>query len=106
MERVCIMARVRPDRLDEYRRAHREVWAEMTAALQQAGWANYSLFLADDGTVVGYLETDDFAAAQARMARTDVNARWQAAMAPYFADLDGQRPDEAFRQVSEIFHVD
>ena len=29
------------------------------------GWHNYSLFLRDDGLLVGYLETDDLAAAQA-----------------------------------------
>ena len=45
MERVCFLARVRPDRLDEYRTRHAEVWPEMTDALRESGWANYSLFL-------------------------------------------------------------
>ena len=63
-----------------------------------AGWGNYSLFLTGDGLLVGYLETDDYAAAQQRMAGTAVNDRWQAEMAPYFADLGGLRPDEGFRQ--------
>ena len=85
MERVCFLARVRPDRLDEYRAAHRRVWPEMTAALSNAGWANYTIFLAGDGLLVGYLETDDYEAALERMARTDVNDRWQAEMAPFFA---------------------
>jgi L-rhamnose mutarotase len=106
MERVCFLARVHPGRLEEYRAAHREVWPEMTAALSEAGWANYSIFLAEDGLLVGYLETDDYEAALARMARTDVNTRWQAQMAPFFADLGGQRPDQGFRRVTEIFHLD
>jgi hypothetical protein len=37
MERVCFLARVRPDRLEEYRARHREVWPEMTGALAAAG---------------------------------------------------------------------
>ncbi len=106
MERVCFLARVRPDRLDEYRARHAEVWPEMTDALRSAGWANYTLFLADDGLLVGYLETDDYPAARQRMAQTGVNARWQAEMAPYFADLDGRRPDEGFARLAEIFHLD
>ena len=53
----------------------------MLDALATTGWHNYSLFLRDDGLLVGYLETDDFAAAQAAMEGTDVNARWQAEMA-------------------------
>src|SRR5205814_7900390 len=63
VERVCFLARVRPDRLEEYRAAHRRVWPEMTAALRSAGWANYTIFLADDGLLVGYLETDDYESA-------------------------------------------
>src|ERR1700729_1675804 len=77
MERVCFLGRIRPERLEEYRARHREVWPEMTKALQEAGWSNYSLFLTDDGLLVGYLETDEYAAAQRRMAQADVNARWQ-----------------------------
>ena len=78
MERVCFLARVRPDRLEEYRARHFEVWPEMTDALRCAGWANYTLFLTDDGLLVGYLETDDYAAALQRMAQASVNDRWQA----------------------------
>jgi L-rhamnose mutarotase len=106
VERVCFLARVRPDRLEEYRAAHRQVWPEMTAALRSAGWANYTIFLADDGLLVGYLETDDYEAARQRMAQADVNERWQAEMAPFFADLGDQRPDEGFRRIAEIFHLD
>ena len=82
MERVCFLGRVRPDRLAEYRQRHAAVWTEMLDALRAAGWTNYSLFLAGDGLLVGYLETDDYAAAQRRMADTAVNERWQADMAP------------------------
>ena len=105
MERVCFLGRVRPERLEEYRAAHRAVWPEMTGALREAGWANYSLFLAGDGLLVGYLETDDFDAARQRMEQAGVNERWQAEMAPFFADTGG-RPDEGFRQITEIFHLD
>jgi len=104
VERVCFLARVRPDRLEEYRAAHRRVWPEMTEALSSAGWANYTIFLADDGLLVGYLETDDYEAALAAMAATDVNKRWQAEMAEFFVD-DGP-PDESFLRIAEIFHLD
>jgi L-rhamnose mutarotase len=106
VERVCFLGRIRPDRLEEYRLRHREVWPEMQQALTDTGWTNYSLFVADDGLLVGYLETDDYAAALERMAETDVNARWQAEMQPFFADLGGSRPDEGFRRLPEVFHLD
>ena len=61
----------------------------MLRALAATGWHNYSLFLRDDGLLIGYLETPSIEQAKAGMARTEVNARWQAEMAPFFVDLDG-----------------
>ena len=104
MERVCFLARVRPERLDGYRDRHKDVWPEMLAALRAAGWGNYSIFLAGDGLLVGYLETDDYEAALAAMAATDVNKRWQAEMAEFF--VAGGAPDESFLRIAEIFHLD
>jgi L-rhamnose mutarotase len=105
MERVCFLLQVRPDRLDEYRARHQAVWPDMLAALRDAGWANYSLFLRDDGLLVGYLETEDFAAAQRAMEATDVNARWQAEMAEFFELPGGARPDTGMIRLEEIFHL-
>ncbi|GAA1773729.1 MULTISPECIES: L-rhamnose mutarotase [Streptomonospora] len=105
MQRVCFLLKVKPDRLEEYRRRHAEVWPEMRAALSEAGWHNYSIFCREDGLLVGYLETEDFAAAQEAMAATAVNARWQAEMAPFFEGLDG-RPDEGMVPLTEVFHLD
>ncbi|MET9423457.1 MULTISPECIES: L-rhamnose mutarotase [unclassified Streptomyces] len=105
MQRVCFLLKVRKDRLTEYRERHAAVWPEMLDALSAGGWRNYSLFLREDGLLVGYLETDDFDAARAAMEATDVNARWQAEMADCFEALDGQRPDEAMKPLTEVFHL-
>jgi L-rhamnose mutarotase len=92
-ERVCFLARVKPDRLDEYRERHEHVWPEMRAALAKAGWGNYSIFLAGD-----------YQAALDAMAATDVNRRWQQEMSDFFAaDVP---PDQSFLRLEEIFHLD
>ena len=106
MERVCFLLKVKKERLEEYRRRHQQVWSEMLQALRETGWANYSLFLHDDGLLVGYFETPDLQAALAGMSRRDVNARWQSEMAPFFEGLDGKQPDEGFLRLAEIFHLD
>jgi L-rhamnose mutarotase len=106
VERVCFWGRVRAERLEEYRERHERVWPEMLDALHEAGWRNYSLFLTPDGLLVGYLETEDYQAALDRMAKTEVNERWQAEMAPYFAELNGRAPDQGFQRTGEIFHLD
>jgi L-rhamnose mutarotase len=104
VELVCFLARVRPDRLAEYSERHQEVWPEMLAALRAAGWVNYSIFLAADGLLVGYLETEDYQAALDAMAATEVNKRWQAEMAEFF--VAGGPPDENFDRLTQIFHLD
>jgi len=105
VERVCFLLRVRPERLDEYKERHRSVWPEIRAALAGSGWGNYSLFLREDGLLVGYLQTEDFAAAVAGMERTDVNARWQAEMAAFFELPSGDRPDTGLQRLQEVFHL-
>ena len=104
MPRYCLLGHVDATRLEEYREAHRHVWPELLEALRDAGWRNYSLFLRDDGTLVGYAESDDLEAAQARVAATEVNTRWQAAMAELFAS-DGP-PDQAWELLPEVFHLE
>jgi L-rhamnose mutarotase len=106
MSRYCFRLQVRPDRLDEYLRRHAAVWPEMLNALRDSGWRNYSLFAAEDGLLIGYVEADDLDAAQRAMAATDVNGRWQAEMAPFFDGLDERRPDEGFRLLDDVFNLE
>jgi L-rhamnose mutarotase len=106
MRRVCFLLRVKKDRLEEYRARHAEVWPEMREALRETGWHNYSLFLAEDGLLVGYLETDDFDRALKGMAEKEVNARWQAEMAGFFEELETGAADSDIRPLTEVFHLD
>lgn len=105
MKRICFVLQVKPERLEEYKRRHRCVWPEMLAALRQTGWNNYSLFLREDGLLVGYLESEDFESARSQMAETEVNRRWQSEMADFFIQPDGQLPDAAMKPLEEVFHL-
>ncbi|MFD2091091.1 L-rhamnose mutarotase [Blastococcus deserti] len=109
MPRVCFTLQVRPDRLTEYRERHAAVWPEMLRALRDAGWHDYQLFLREDGLLVGIVETDDsaggLAAAQAAMDATDVSARWEAEMAPFF-DLPGGRDGRDKTELDLVFDLD
>ncbi len=105
MQRVCFQLQVKPEHIPEYTRRHAAIWPEMAEALAASGWHNYSLFLRPDGLLIGYFETPSLEAAQAAMAATEVNARWQAEMSAFFIDLDGA-PDTGFLQLTEIFHLE
>lgn len=105
MKRVGFQFKVRKDRLEAYKEHHKHVWPEMLDALREAGWHNYTLFMRDDGLIFGYFETEEgLATAQAKMAATEVNTRWQEFMSP-FTDANA-RPDESFLELYEYFHLE
>lgn len=103
--RHCFRLQVKPEQLSAYVQAHREVWPEMLGALRATGWQNYSIFIDDDGLLVGYFECEAGADPLAEMAKLDVNARWQSAMAKYFDGSDTTSTD-GFRLLSEVFNLE
>ena len=103
---MCFTLQVTPGLEEEYAERHGAVWPDMLEALEASGWHNYSLFLREDGLLVGYFETPDLQAALAGMDATEVNSRWQADMARYFTGLDGARPDTGFVPLAEVFHLE
>ncbi len=105
MRRVCFTIRVRPHRMEEYKQRHRQVWPDMQQALRESGWRNYSLFLRDDGLLVGYLETDDFDRAQREMLSKEVNARWQHEMAEFFEGSIEMETQSQLGLLEEVFHL-
>jgi L-rhamnose mutarotase len=105
MQRVCFLLQVKKDRLAEYKERHKQVWPEMREALSATGWHNYSLFLRDDGLLVGYVETPDFEKARAAMATLEVNARWQGEMKEFFEDPGGREADKQMRPLEQVFYL-
>jgi L-rhamnose mutarotase len=101
-QRAGFVLQVRPDRIDEYARAHAEVWPEMLAALTAAGIRNYTIFR-DRNQVFGYFEADDLAQTEAFLAQQAVCARWQDAMAGF---LQERVADQGPPPLEQIFRLD
>ena len=106
MNRVAFILKVKEDKLKEYKEHHRAVWPEMRDALRRTGWHNYSLFVRADGLLFGYFETpESFEVALGGMAKEEINAKWQAFMAPFFEGLGGAYADESMLELEEVFHL-
>ena len=106
MQRICFILHVKKDRLEEYKERHTSVWPEMLEALRETGWHNYSLFLRENGMLIGYVETPDFQKALAGMAAKEVNDRWQREMKEFFEDPEGRPADRQMEPLPEVFHLD
>jgi L-rhamnose mutarotase len=106
MERVCFQLQVKPERMGDYIERHRSVWPAMLRAIERAGRRNYSLFLRDDGLLIGYYETDDDAASARALAADPDTAAWEAEAAGFFDALPGHRPDQGAPRLLEVFHLE
>ena len=102
--RVCFELQVDPALVEEYLARHAPVRPEMLAEIAASGRRNYSLFLGEQGRLIGYYETDDDEAAQAYLAASPVAARWEAEMSRFFPGLDA-RPDQSSVRLTEIFNL-
>ena len=105
MTRICFQLQVKPERLDEYVTKHEAVWPEMLQAIADAGRRNYSLFLREDGLLIGYYETDDDSASQAALEADPRTAAWEEHMAGFFVSLEG-RADQNSLRLPEVFNLE
>lgn len=104
MERVCFLFEIFPGTEAEYKKRHDEIWPELVQAIKAAGQANYSLFRRGT-TIIGYVECEpDASTALAKIAATDVNARWQ----EWFEDVIVTLSDEngELNRFEEVWHLD
>jgi L-rhamnose mutarotase len=101
-QRAAFVLRVRPDKVDEYIDAHRNVWPEMLEALRTAGIRNYTIFRAGN-EMFGYFESDDLDAAGRYLERQDVSSHWQDAMAGL---LEERVPDAGPPRLEEVFRLE
>jgi L-rhamnose mutarotase len=100
--RAAFVLTIKPDKVDEYVRAHAQVWPELRQAIRAAGIHNYSIFRYGN-QAFGYLEADNLDHAWAYLAAQEVNQRWQDAMADL---LDARVADGGPTILTEIFRLD
>ncbi|WP_066520857.1 L-rhamnose mutarotase [Curtobacterium ammoniigenes] len=105
MTRVCFRMQVAPEHMERYRERHAAVWPAMLRAIASAGRRNYSLFLDDDGLLIGYYETDSVEAADAALAASEVAAAWEEEMLRLFDGASG-RADQTARILPEVFNLE
>lgn len=102
MCREAFALEIRPDKVAEYVKAHRQVWPEVIEATKRAGIRNFTIFL-HDNTAFGYFECDDPVEANAVLAADPDCIRWEDWMAEFLSD---RVPAEGAPALAEIFRLD
>ena len=102
--RICFHLQIKPNRLDEYKRLHQEVWPDVLAELKAAGIRNYSLYLWEAGHEFGVLECDDWLEVQRILGESPVMGKWEAFMTDYLATP--VEPGRGLRVLEEVFRLE
>jgi L-rhamnose mutarotase len=105
MQRHGSVIRVRPEKLEEYRRYHAAVWPEVLDMITRCSIRNYSIYH-KDGYLFSYFEYvgHDFAADMDKMAADPKTQEWWAIMKPMQEPLETRAPGEWWAEMEEVFH--
>ncbi len=109
MKRMGMMIGIRPEKLEEYKRLHAEVWPDVLAQISDSNIRNFSIFLREPENVLfGYFEYHgtDFEADMARMASDPATQRWWTLTDPCQAPLSSRKGGEQWSFLDEVFHCD
>ncbi|HOP12183.1 MAG TPA: L-rhamnose mutarotase [Oscillospiraceae bacterium] len=107
MKRYGSVIKVRPEKLEEYKKLHANAWPEVLAMIQKCNIRNYSIFYRD-GLLFSYFEYigDDFAGDMAEMAADPVTQAWWKLTDPCQNPVDTAKPGEWWAPTEEVFHCD
>lgn len=95
---------VYPDKHEEYKRRHNEIWPEMVDELHKHGARNYSIFLDEETSkLFGYVEIEDEETWE-KMSSIEINQKWWSFMEPVMeTNLDNSPVSKDLKQV---FHME
>ncbi|NEM91031.1 L-rhamnose mutarotase [Galbitalea soli] len=102
-----MIARLRPERREEYFELHANVWPGVAATITQCGIRNFTIYSLGD-VIVGYYEYvgDDFEADQRRMAADPVTQEWWSRTAPCQLPFEPDSGEPNWQLMTEAWHQD
>jgi L-rhamnose mutarotase len=107
MQRYGLVIKVRPEKLEEYKRLHAAAWPGVLKMIHDCNIRNYSIYL-KDGYLFGYYEHvgSDYQADMAKMAADPVTQEWWKLTDPCQEGLPTRQPSEWWASMEEVFHCD
>jgi L-rhamnose mutarotase len=105
MERHGSVIRVKPERFEDYKTEHQNVWPEVLAMIRECSIRNYSIYH-KDGFLFSYFEYvgEDYAVDMAKMAADPKTREWWAAVGPMQEPLETRGQGEWWAEMEELFH--
>ncbi|MHC4461471.1 MAG: L-rhamnose mutarotase [Planctomycetota bacterium] len=103
---------VKPEKLEEYKQLHANVWPGVLKMIKECNIRNYSIYLREleEGKyyLFSYFEYtgDDFEADMAKMAADPTTQKWWAVCMPCQTPIPTRKEGEWWANMQEVFHCE
>lgn len=107
MKRYGMVIKVKPEKLEEYKKLHQNVWPGVLKTIKECNIRNYSIFY-KDGYLFSYFEYvgDNYEEDMKKMAQDPVTQEWWKLCKPCQEPLETRKEGEWWAEMEEVFHVD
>lgn len=107
MKRYGSIIRLRPEKYEEYKKLHANVWPDLLAKIHECGIRNFTIYH-KDGFLFSHYEYvgRDYASDMAKMKADSVTQEWWKLTDPCQEPLETRQPGEWWASMEEVFHCD
>ena len=109
MKRYAAVIGIKPERIEEYKRLHAQVWPDVLEQIKRSNMRNYSIYLREpENLLFAYYEYHgrDHDADMAAMAADSKTQEWWAVCMPMQQPLEPRGQTEWWASIPEVFHID
>ena len=107
MKRFGQLIGVKPEKFEEYKKYHSQVWPEVLEKIKECNIQNYSIFYKDNLLFAFFEYTgNDFSTDMDKMAADPKTQEWWAVMKPMQQPLENRKEGEWWANMEEVFHLD
>jgi len=109
MKRMGMMIGIKPEKIEQYKQLHAQVWPSVLKQIRGANIRNYSIFLREPENVLfGYWEYHgtDFEADMAKIAKDPETIKWWALTDPCQEPLESRNENEQWAMMDHVFYTD
>lgn len=107
MKRYGSVIKIKPEKLDEYKKIHANIWPEVAKMITECNITNYSIYH-KDGYLFSYFEYigEDYKSDMAKMAADPITQKWWDICKPMQEPLNTRKEGEWWADMEEVFHQD
>jgi len=107
LKRYGMVIKVKPEKLEEYKKLHQNVWPGVLKTIKECNIRNYTIFY-KDGYLFSYYEYvgDNYEEDMKKMAQDPVTQEWWKLCKPCQEPLETRKEGEWWAEMEEVFHVD